>query len=102
MNARCKPGDLAIVIDAWHPCNLGTIVQVIQPDDGSGDITYDADAGLVWWCRSTRPMKWTYRGKVYFRKEGPAPDAQLQPIRGLPDIAELVMKRYREDEAKVG
>ena len=26
MNTRCKPGDLAIVIDAWHPCNLGTIV----------------------------------------------------------------------------
>ena len=102
MNARCKPGDLAIVIDAWHPCNLGTIVQVIRPADSSDDIVFDADAGLVWWGRSTRPMKWTYREKVYFRKEGPAPDAQLQPIRGLPDIAELVMKRYREDEAKVG
>ena len=101
MNARCKPGDLAIVIDAWHPCNLGAIVQVIRPASSSDDIVFDADAGPVWWCKSSRRMKWTWHGKTYFRNECPAPDAQLQPIRGLPDIAELVMIRYREDEEKV-
>ncbi len=102
MNTRCKPGDLAIVIDAWHPCNLGTIVQVIRPADGSDEIVFDVDAGPFWWCKSSRRMKWTCHGETYFRKEGPVPDTQLQPIRGLPDIAELVMLRYREDEEKVG
>jgi hypothetical protein len=47
-------------------------------------------------------MKYSGHGETFFRKEGPVPDAQLQPIRGLPDIAELVMLRYREDEEKVG
>ncbi len=88
MNARCKPGDLAIVIDARYPCNLGKIVEVIRPDDGSGDIVYRTDAGPVWWCKASRPLKWTIDGKVFLRKHGPVPDTQLQPIRGLPDIAE--------------
>ena len=39
---------------------------------------------------------------LLFRKEGPVPGhSACQPIRGLLDIAELVMLRYREDEEKV-
>ena len=31
MKLRCKPGDLAIVTGANYDCNLGLVVQVIEP-----------------------------------------------------------------------
>ena len=37
---RCKPGDLAVVIDARYKCNLGAVVQVIELHNGVGDIRY--------------------------------------------------------------
>ena len=37
---RCKPGDLAVVIDARYKCNLGVIVQVIELHHGFGDLRY--------------------------------------------------------------
>lgn len=43
---RCRIGDLAVVIDAYHRCNLGTIVRIIAPHDGIGTLTI-TDAGHV-------------------------------------------------------
>jgi hypothetical protein len=45
----------------------------------------------AWLAKTSKVLKWTANGKVYRRKSGPVPDAQLQPIRGYPlgrDIAE--------------
>jgi hypothetical protein len=45
----------------------------------------------AWLAKTSKVLKWTENGKVYRRKSGPVPDAQLQPIRGYPlgrDIAE--------------
>ena len=95
MNTRCKPGDLAIVIDAWHPCNLGTIVQVIRPADSSGDIIFDADAGLVWWCKSSRPMKWTCHGKTG-KGDGPIAVTFKPRPRDLTDRASLAKRTDRD------
>lgn len=36
-NLRCKPGDLAVVIQAMFKTNLGRIVRVIRPSCGEGD-----------------------------------------------------------------
>jgi hypothetical protein len=36
MNLRCKPGDLAIVVDAYNPANIGTIVRVIRVHPNQG------------------------------------------------------------------
>ena len=80
-NLRCKPGDLAVVIQATFKTNLGRIVRVIRPSCGEGDLTYPAHMN-TWLVESVEPLTW-YRGKKRFRrKSGPVPDAQLQPIRG--------------------
>jgi hypothetical protein len=78
---RCKIGDMAVVIDAYHRCNLGNIVRVIEPHDGTGDLIFGSSDGHVWLVEAARPMTWTVKKKRYRRKVGPAPDNQLQPIR---------------------
>ena len=35
---RCRPGDMAVVVDAFNKCNIGKIVTVIGLHDGSGDL----------------------------------------------------------------
>jgi hypothetical protein len=79
---KCRVGDLAIVIDAYHRCTLGHIVRVIAPHDGTGDIVFPVETGQVWLIEAIRPLTWSKNGKRYRRKVGPAPDNQLQPIRG--------------------
>ena len=78
---KCKPGDLAVVVNAQHRCNIGFIVQVLEPHDGLGDIVFKGQ-GHVWLVKCHRPMTWYVRGKRYRRKTGPVPDSRLQPIRG--------------------
>ena len=78
---NCKPGDMAIVVQAEQRNNLGAIVEVIRLCDRSGDLAYP-DHLLVWIVRCSRYMKWVSRGKNFYRKEGPVPDSVLRAIRG--------------------
>jgi len=78
---RCRPGDLAVVISANLPTNLGRVVLVIKPDDGNSDLRYPLDQN-AWIVQADKPLVWLVDGKKVRRKRGPAPDAQLQPIRG--------------------
>ena len=80
---RCKPGDLAIVIKANYPSNLGRIVRVVALSQGEGDLVYPKEQ-VTWLVTCQQPMTWYLKSKRYQRKKGPVPDAQLQPIRGLP------------------
>ena len=82
-NLRCKPGDLAIVIDAKYKRNLGIIVKVIEMDDRTGPVRYALDTP-VWLAESQKAMTWVVNGTRYSSNRGPIPDAQLQPIRGAP------------------
>jgi hypothetical protein len=83
---RCKPGDLAVVVSAHNRANVGRIVHVLRLHDGSGDFAYGPDVGTVWLVRDAggRRMVWRMRSsnRVWRRRLGPVPDAQLQPIRG--------------------
>jgi hypothetical protein len=81
---RCRPGDLAIVIQAEFATNLGRIVRVIGVDDRKGDLLYPIQTP-TWMVRCEGPMTWRSNSKRYRRKQGPVPDAYLQPIRGNPD-----------------
>jgi hypothetical protein len=78
---RCKPGDLAVVINATHRCNLGLIVRVIELQNCKGKIFFPRDKP-AWCAESQRQMTWVIDGKRYRRKRGSVPDSQLQPIRG--------------------
>ena len=78
---RCKPGDLAIVIKANIPENLGLIVKVICRDPGK-DIIRFHDRENAWFVESQLPMTWLVNQKKYQRLSGPVPDAVLQPIKG--------------------
>ena len=82
-NLRCKPGDLAIVIDAKYKRNLGIIVKVIEMDDRTGAVRYALETP-VWLAESQKAMTWVVNGTRYSSNRGPIPDAQLQPIRGAP------------------
>ena len=97
MKLRCKPGDLAVVIDARLPSNLGRIVKVLRLHDGSGDLRYPP-LTPCWLVSSSYPMSWVLEGKRFRRKKGPVPDCQLQPLRKPPlgsDIANGVIKKQR-------
>jgi hypothetical protein len=78
---RCKPGDLAVIIDAFNCTNVGRIVKVVRLHDGGGSLAM-ASSPNVWLVHCAQPLTWTIGDVLYRRKNGPAPDAQLQPIRG--------------------
>ena len=78
---RCRPGDLAVLVVADYNINLGRIVRVIAPHDGTGDLRFYG-VGHVWLVECAQPMTWTVGKKRYRRKCGPAPDCRLQSIRG--------------------
>ncbi|MCA3000603.1 MAG: hypothetical protein ING66_07385 [Rhodocyclaceae bacterium] len=77
----CRKGDIAIVVRAKHECNLGTIVRILDVDDGKGDLAFKNES-LVWSVSCDYPMTWSKNGRLFLRTEGPVPDWKLQPIRG--------------------
>ena len=81
MNLRCRPGDLAVVIDARLPSNLGRIVRIVAQHDGTGVLAYPPSVA-TWLVTSPCFMSWVMNGKRYRRKKGLVPDVQLQPLRG--------------------
>lgn len=82
MKPRCRAGDLAVVVDATHRCNLGRIVRVLKKHDGTGDLVF-RDAGFIWFVESAQRMTWSIGKKRIRRKRGPVPDLYLKPLRGL-------------------
>ena len=87
MKKTCKPGDLAIVISAVNPENIGLIVEVLRPHVPVGKLVMKRDEP-VWDVRCRTKMVWSYVGKKRRRAafEGPAPDSYLWPIRGAPSV----------------
>ena len=84
MNAKCKPGDLAVVINPELATNRGRILRVVSVHDQTGDLVFPSAYGRIWLVESAHPMTWRQDGKRYRRKRGPVPDHCLQPIRGNP------------------
>ena len=81
MQPRCKPGDLAIVVEAYNPCNVGTIVNVIGLHPKQNGIC--APKGdVIWKAQARHPMTYEINGVLRRRRLGPIPDSQLRPIRG--------------------
>ena len=81
MKSRCKPGDLAVVIDAANAVNIGRIVKVLELHHGRGALAMVRSCP-VWMVECPDAMLWTDGAKRYLLYCGPVPDSQLQPIRG--------------------
>lgn len=86
--SNCKPGDLAIVVEAYNACNIGTIVHVIglHPKQ-SGICAPEGD--IIWKAEARHPMTYDINGVLRRRRLGPVPDSQLRPIKGkTSDVAD--------------
>lgn len=81
---NCKPGDLAYIIHAMCPQNVGRVVEVVR-DAGDHWLL-----GHMWVVRAFSPLQvMTDRGGYTFQSEfADTPDAWLRPIAGLPVEAE--------------
>ena len=79
----CKPGDLAVVVEAYNACNIGTIVHVIGLYTGQSDICAP-EGDVIWQAKASHPMTYNTSGVITRRRLGPVPDSQLRPIRGAP------------------
>ena len=77
----CKPGDLAIVVEAYNACNIGTIVHVLGLYSGKSGICAP-EGDVIWLAQASQPMTYAEPSKLTRRRRGPIPDSQLRPIRG--------------------
>lgn len=86
---NCKPGDLAIIVNAKaNPSLNGRIVKVLRRAvpgeifvmDGVG-VRLREDRAKSWIVESDRPMPFLSSPRVLFTKTRPVQDAHLRPIR---------------------
>jgi hypothetical protein len=85
---KCSVGDLAVVINAHNPTNLGRLVRVIRLQENDDSIRLRAEEGVIWFVRLVGGGRMTWsqkqgdRTKIWKRRSGPAPDSFLQPLKG--------------------
>ena len=92
MKLNCQVGDLAIIVEAINPENIGAIVRVIAAHPDQSEL-WKEPVDFLWTCTSNKPIAYESEGKIFYRTIGPSPDSRLRPIRGLPlgaDIADGV------------
>ena len=98
---NCRPGDLAIIVEAYNPINIGAVVRVLRRHKNQNAVC--APAGdYIWLIEAPHPLTYEIGDKLVRKRKGGAPDSSLRPIRGLPlgkDIADGVRDLY---EAQVG
>ena len=93
---NCKPGDMAIIVEAFNPVNIGAVVKVIGKHRNQR-VLCAASEEFIWLIEAPHPLTYKVKGKLVRKRKGGAPDSGLQPIRGLPlgrDIAEGVRDLY--------
>jgi hypothetical protein len=77
---KCKPGDLAIIVNDVHASNIGSIVRVIKEcEDQKGN-------DVIWNIFSKHPIACLANGALTYRKRGVANDCDLSPIKGLEKV----------------
>jgi hypothetical protein len=85
---NCAVGDLAIVVEAFNPSNIGSIVRVISRHKNQNCIEKPQD-DLIWLVYAPNYLIYSSSEKLTLRKKGGAPDSCLRPIRGIPPKKEI-------------
>ena len=93
---KCKPGDLAIIVDPYHPENAGLIVHVIKTHWNQNALE-KSEGDHIWLVQCQQLMTYSYGEIVRRKKRGPAQDSVMQPIRG-PQIQRDIAKEVPELE----
>lgn len=85
--ANVKPGDLAIVVNAYFCTeNIGRIVEVVRIAVEGVDVK-KTNLGLCWVVRSSYPLgraAYGYKKRLAPALETPCADCNLRPVSGLP------------------
>ncbi|MFM7800628.1 MAG: hypothetical protein ACKO69_00530 [Limnohabitans sp.] len=98
---NCRPGDLAVVVEAYNPSNIGSIVRVLRSHPNQ-KVLVTEPGDHIWTMEATHPQAYEVDGALVYRSSGPVPDSYLRPIRGYPlgrDIADGVPAAIAEFEA---
>jgi hypothetical protein len=96
---NCKPGDLAIIINATRcPENIGRIVTVLRHRMGDWDYSDFMPEAGQWIVRSNGGALASKNdaGDMFYDMEGPYRDAYLRPIR--PASLDDSLTDHREKE----
>ncbi len=96
---NCEPGDLAIVVNAVNPINIGTIVKVLHSHQNQKSLFVAAD-DHIWMVSAPQAMTYTVGDKQVLRKLGPVNDNCLKPIRGLRSDVAMSAETRRETKSR--
>jgi hypothetical protein len=90
---NCKPGDLAVIVRAVHPENVGCLVHVLGPsgENAAKNLTHHRGE-VLWLVQAQRPLRTTFylAGVPVDVKPTDTtnmPDSHLRPIRPQSDDA---------------
>ena len=100
---NCRPGDLAITVEAFNPINIGSIVRVLHKHHNQSALSVEPD-DFLWYVEAAHYLTYSKGEKVFRRKRGAAPDSYLRAIRGNPlgqDIAVQVIESLDRQEGKL-
>ena len=100
---NCRPGDLAITVEAFNPINIGNIVRVLHKHHNQSALSVEPD-DFLWYVEAAHYLTYSRGLKFTRRKRGAAPDSYLRPIRGNPlgqDIAIQVIESIDRQEGKL-
>ena len=93
---NCKPGDLAIIIDAYNAVNIGAIVRIIATHKKQHALAKEAHDHL-WTVTAPHPLIYAIDGKLIGKRRGPAPDSTLRPIRGVAARADSNVENLKQE-----
>ena len=100
---NCRPGDLAITVEAYNPTNIGSIVRVLHKHHNQSALSVEPD-DFLWYVEAAHYLTYSRGLKFTRRKRGAAPDSYLRPIRGNPlgqDVTVQVIESIDLQEGKL-
>ena len=93
---KCKPGDLAVIVDAYNPENIGTFVKVLKAHKNQFDLV-KPEGDVLWLVEASRPMSYDVSGRINKRNKGVAPDSSIRPIRGITEFADIAVENFKQE-----
>jgi hypothetical protein len=55
------------------------------------------EGDMLWFVEGSRPMSYDVSGRIHKRKKGPAPDSSMRPIRGIGELADIAVEKFKKE-----